>query len=207
MPPVSAPGPPLDPSERIDLLLRDLRTSREGLSEREAERRLLSNGPNELRRRAGRRWPRDLARQLTHPLALLLWGAAVLAALAGIVPVAIAVVVVIVLNAAFAFAQEQQAERAVEALGRYLPFQATVLRDRGLHRIEVSRLVPGDVLAIAEGERISADVRLIEGALEVDMSTLTGDGDGDAFCQPRRHQPAADSGAGSRLQRHRLHRR
>ncbi|HEX2708134.1 MAG TPA: cation-transporting P-type ATPase [Solirubrobacterales bacterium] len=172
---MSAPGSPPDPSERIDLLLRDLRTSREGLSEREAERRLLSNGPNELRRRAGRRWPRDLARQLTHPLALLLWGAAVLAALAGIVPVAIAVVVVIVLNAAFAFAQEQQAERAVEALGRYLPFQATVLRDRGLHRIEVSRLVPGDVLAIAEGERISADARLIEGALEVDMSTLTGE--------------------------------
>ena len=151
MPPVSAPGSPPDPSERIDLLLRDLRTSREGLSEREAERRLLTYGPNELQRRAGRRWPRDLARQFTHPLALLLWGAAVLAAVAGIVPVAIAVVVVIVLNAAFAFAQEQQAERAVEALGRYLPVQATVLRDGRLDRIEVSRLVPGDILAIAEG--------------------------------------------------------
>ena len=164
-----------DPNERIDLLLRDLRSSRAGLSQREAERRLLTYGPNELRRRAGRRWPRELARQFTHPLALLLWGAAVLAAAAGIVPVAIAVVVVIVLNAAFAFAQEQQAERAVEALGRYLPMQATVLRDGRPKRIEVSRLVPGDVLAIAEGERISADARLIEGALEVDMSTLTGE--------------------------------
>jgi magnesium-transporting ATPase (P-type) len=89
--------------------------------------------------------------------------------------VAIAVVVVIVLNAAFAFAQEQQAERAVEALGRYLPVQASVLRDGQRQRIEVSRLVPGDVLTIAEGERISADARLIEGALEVDMSTLTGE--------------------------------
>jgi len=164
-----------DPNERIDLLLRDLRASRGGLSRREAERRLLAYGPNELRRRAGRRWPRELARQFTHPLALLLWGAALLAALAGIVAVAIAVVVVIVLNAAFAFAQEQQAERAVEALGRYLPVQATVLRDGRAERVEVSRLVPGDVLAIAEGERISADARLIEGALEVDMSTLTGE--------------------------------
>ena len=164
-----------DPNERIDLLLRDLRASRGGLSQREAERRLLAYGPNELRRRAGRRWPRELARQFTHPLALLLWGAAVLAAAAGIVPVAIAVVVVIVLNAAFAFAQEQQAERAVEALGRYLPVKATVLRDGRTERIEVSQLVPGDVLAIAEGERISADARLIEGALEVDMSTLTGE--------------------------------
>jgi calcium-translocating P-type ATPase len=172
---MSEAGSAPDPNERIDLLLRDLRASRAGLSEREAERRLLTYGPNELQRRGGRRWPRELARQFTHPLALLLWGAAALAALAGIVPVAIAVVVVIVLNAAFAFAQEQQAERAVEALGRYLPVQATVLRDDQRQRIEVSRLVPGDVLAIAEGERISADARLIEGAVEVDMSTLTGE--------------------------------
>ena len=81
-------------------------TGPEGLSSREAERRLLHLGPNRLERRHGRRWPKQLARQFTHPLALLLWGAAVLAALAGITPVAIAVVVVIVLNAAFAFAQE-----------------------------------------------------------------------------------------------------
>jgi calcium-translocating P-type ATPase len=172
---MSEAGSAPDPNERIDLLLRDLRSSRAGLSQREAERRLLTYGPNELQRRGGRRWPRELARQLTHPLALLLWGAAALAAAAGIAAVAIAVVVVIVLNAAFAFAQEQQAERAVEALGRYLPVQASVLRDGQRQRIEVSRLVPGDVLTIAEGERISADARLIEGALEVDMSTLTGE--------------------------------
>jgi calcium-translocating P-type ATPase len=173
---MSAPGSAqADPNERIDLLLRDLRASRGGLSQREAERRLLAYGPNELRRRGGRRWPRELARQFTHPLALLLWGAAALAALAGIAPVAVAVVVVIVLNAAFAFAQEQQAERAVEALGRYLPVQATALRDGRPRRIEASRLVQGDVLLIAEGERISADARLIDGALEVDMSTLTGE--------------------------------
>jgi calcium-translocating P-type ATPase len=116
-----------------------------------------------------------LARQFTHPLALLLWGAAGLAAAAGIVPVAIAVVVVIFVNAAFAFAQEQQAERAVEALREYLPARAKVLRDGEVEEIEATRLVPGDVLAIEEGDRISADARLIEGAVEVDMSTLTGE--------------------------------
>ncbi len=122
-----------------------------------------------------RRWPRELGRQFTHPLALLLWGAAALAAAAGIVPVAIAVVVVIVLNAAFAFAQEQQAERAVEALQRYLPERAKVLRDGDVVQVDATRLVPGDILAIAEGDRVSADARLIEGAIEVDMSTLTGE--------------------------------
>ena len=119
----------IDPEERIDLLLRDLRASRDGLSTREAKRRLVVYGRNELESRKQRRWPRELAKQFTHPLRSLLWGAAGLAALAGIVPVAIAVVVVIVLNAGFAFAQEQQAERAVEALRRLLPAHAVVLRD------------------------------------------------------------------------------
>ena len=166
-----------NPNERIDLLLRDLRSSRAGLSQREAERRLLDlRAQRAASGAAARRWPRELARQFTHPLALLLWGAAALAAAAGIVPVAIAVVVVIVLNAAFAFVQEQQAERAVEAL-RPLSADAgdgAPRRPAG-SEIEAARLVPGDILAIAEGERISADARLIEGALEVDMSTLTGE--------------------------------
>ena len=164
-----------DPNERIDLLLRDLRASRDGLSSREAERRLLTYGLNQLQSRKHRRWPRELARQFTHPLALLLWGAAGLAAAANIVPVAIAVVVVIVLNAAFAFVQEQQAERAVEALRRFLPSHATVLRDGQRREVEATKLVPGDILLISEGDRISADARLIDGALEVDTSTLTGE--------------------------------
>ncbi len=171
----TASHPTPDPNERIELLLRDLRASRGGLSSREAERRLLASGPNELQRRGGRRWPRELARQFTHPLALLLWGAAGLAAIAGIAAVAIAVVVVIVVNAAFAFIQEQQAERAVEALREYLPARARVLRDGRVTEIEAAGLVPGDVLTIAEGDRVSADARLIEGAVEVDMSTLTGE--------------------------------
>ncbi|HET8565545.1 MAG TPA: cation-transporting P-type ATPase [Solirubrobacterales bacterium] len=147
----------------------------EGLSSREAERRLLHYGPNRLERRRGRRWPAQVARQLTHPLALLLWGAAVLAAIAGITPVAVAVVVVIVLNAGFAFAQETQAERAVEALQSYIPQQARVRRDGRETVVEAVDLVPGDLLLIAEGDRISADAHLVEGAIEADLSTLTGE--------------------------------
>ncbi|HEX6457266.1 MAG TPA: cation-transporting P-type ATPase [Solirubrobacterales bacterium] len=147
----------------------------EGLSSREAERRLLHYGPNRLERRHGRRWPRQLARQFTHPLALLLWGAAVLAAIAGITPVAVAVVVVIVLNAVFAFAQEMQAERAVEALQGYIPQRARVVRDGRETEVDAAELVPGDLLLIAEGDRISADAQLVEGAIEVDLSTLTGE--------------------------------
>jgi calcium-translocating P-type ATPase len=164
-----------EPTERVELLLRDLRSDPRGLSDREAERRLIVHGPNELRRRGGRRWPRELAAQFTHPLALLLWAAAGLALTAGIVPIAIAIVVVILINAAFAFAQENQAERAVEALQAFLPPHANVVRDGERHIIEAARLVPGDILAIEEGDRICADARLLTGALEVDLSTLTGE--------------------------------
>ncbi len=168
-------GPPIDPEERLELLLRDLRTSAGGLTQREAERRLVQFGPNRLQRRGGRRWPRELVRQFTHPLALLLWAAAGLAWIAGIVAVAVAIVIVIFINAAFAFIQEMQAERAVEALAEYLPDQARVLRNDSPRHLPASELVPGDVVLLGEGERISADARLFDGALEVDISTLTGE--------------------------------
>ena len=156
-------------------LLRDLRTSPRGLSTREAERREVQYGPNALKRRGGMRWPGVLGRQLTHPLALLLWLAAALSLLVGSETVAIAVVLVIVLNAGFAFVQELQAERAVEALARYMPQRVTVLRDDTAQVIETIHLVPGDVVLLQEGERIAADVRLLSGAVEVDLSTLNGE--------------------------------
>ena len=157
------------------LLLHDLDTTTRGLTRREADRRLVQYGPNALRRRGGVQWPRELARQLTHPLALLLWLAAGLSFLVGSQTVGIAVVLVIVLNAAFAFAQELQAERAVEALAGYMPQHATVLRDGAARVVEAVELVPGDVVLLEEGERVAADMRLLSGAVEVDLSTLTGE--------------------------------
>ena len=159
----------------VDVLLRHLKASPTGLSSREAARRLVVDGPNELVRRGGRTWPREIAKQFTHPLALLLWLAAALALGAGTPVLAAAIVAVIFLNALFAFVQERQAERAVEALKQYLPRTATVRRDGNRVQVDARTLVPGDVLIIAEGDRISADARLLEGAVEVDTSTLTGE--------------------------------
>jgi calcium-translocating P-type ATPase len=170
---VKRPG--LNPEEAANLLLRDLRSSRRGLSSVEAQRRLSQYGPNELRRRGGRRWPRELARQFTHPLALLLWIAALLLILVGSKVVAIAVLLIIVLNAAFAFVQEVQAERAVEALAQFIPQRARAMRDGTPREIDAIELVPGDLVVLEEGDRIAADIRLLSGAIEVDMSALTGE--------------------------------
>ncbi len=145
------------------------------MTSREAARRLEQHGPNVIEHRRGTsRW-RELARQFTHPLALLLWLAAALALVGGIAPLAVAIVAVIVLNAVFAFFQELQAERATEALRELLPPRVRVRREGRVVEVEAAELVPGDLMLIAEGDRLSADARMIEGAVELDMSPLTGE--------------------------------
>ena len=167
--------PGLDPEEDVSRLLAHLRTQVDGLDEREASRRLQQFGANEIRRETGPPWWRSLLDQFIHPLALLLWFAAGLSLATGVLPLAVAIVAVIVLNAAFAFAQERQAQHATEALRHLLPLHARVRRGGELVEIEATALVPGDLLLLAEGDRLSADARLIAGAVEVDMSPLTGE--------------------------------
>jgi calcium-translocating P-type ATPase len=169
--------PALEPDARepIRALMRDLRSDVSGLSTAEARRRLDAYGPNTLPVLRRRSWARDILDQLIHPLALLLWGAAILAMATGSTVIAAAIVGVILLNGAFAFVQEQQAERSVEALGAYLPAQSKVLRDGRLQLAAATELVPGDVIEIAEGERIAADARMLSGTVQVDASALTGE--------------------------------
>src|SRR5690242_13411010 len=168
---LQAPSP-LQTEER---LFGELRSRRQGLDGREVERRLIQYGPNELVRRGRRHWGREVMAQLTHPLALLLWAASVLAWFAGTPVLSGAIVAVILLNAAFALLQERQAERAVEALAAFLPEQVAVSRDGKRQAVDVPTLVPGDVVWLAEGDRVPADARLFSGRLQIDTSALTGE--------------------------------
>ena len=147
--------PDIDPQEDIQQLLRDLGSSPDGLSAREVERRRLIHGANVLTRSHGGSWMGQLLRQLTHPLALLLWVAALLAWISGSGPLSVAIVVVIVINAAFAFIQERHAERAVEALTDIIPLTTRVIRQQPEVVIPASELVPGDVIHLAEGDRVA----------------------------------------------------
>ncbi len=163
---------PLGPSE---ILMRQLRTTARGLSEAAAAQRLGQFGPNELSRRAGPPWWRSVLAQFSHPLALLLELAAVLAFVSGSPVLGWTILAVVVLNAGFALLQEHQAERSVEALRSFVPRQCTVLRDGRARTLDAVALVPGDVLLVSEGQRVSADARILSGEVEVDMSTLTGE--------------------------------
>lgn len=147
-----------------------------GLTQADAEQRLARDGPNVLpAARPAPAW-RRLAAEMVHFFALLFWVAGALAFVAGLPQLGVAVFVVIVLNGVFAFVQEERAARAAERLRDLLPRQVTVIRDGRPRRIPATELVVGDLVALSEGDRISADLRLdVVHALSVDTSTLTGE--------------------------------
>ncbi|WP_151082233.1 cation-translocating P-type ATPase [Nocardioides cynanchi] len=156
-------------------LLTELECDLAGLTEADARRRLDQVGPNTLATARKSSLVAALLRQLTHPLALLLWVAAALAYATQGPVLGTAILTVIALNAAFALIQERHAEHAVAALRAYLPTHATVLRDGHHVVVDATAVVPGDLLVIEEGAAISADARIVEGAVEIDLSSINGE--------------------------------
>jgi magnesium-transporting ATPase (P-type) len=153
-----------------------LETSDQGLSQSEVRQRQQHYGFNELPEQPQRSlWLRFID-QLTHFMALLLWVAGILAFVAQTPQLGWAIWAVIWINALFSFWQEFQAERAMAALKNVLPSQVRVYRDNTLQQIPARELVPGDVMQLEEGDRISADARLVQAEnVYIDASVLTGE--------------------------------
>jgi calcium-translocating P-type ATPase len=148
----------------------------DGLSSAEAAARLEADGRNRLPVAAPPPVWRRLGSQMFHFFALMLWVAGALAFVAGLPELGVAIFVVVLVNALFAFAQEYRAERAAERLRDLLPRRATVMRDGSPVVIDAEELVVDDLVLLEAGDRISADMRVIEAhSLSVDTSTLTGE--------------------------------
>ncbi|ABQ91428.1 cation-translocating P-type ATPase [Roseiflexus sp. RS-1] len=148
----------------------------QGLSPAEAQNRLTRYGPNVLREPPRTPLIRTLLAHFTHLMAWLLWIGEGVAFAAQTPTLGIAIWLVNVINGLFSFWQEYKAEQATAALRRMLPSYARVRRGGEEVRILAERLVPGDVLLLAEGDHISADARLVrETELCVDQSALTGE--------------------------------
>lgn len=154
-----------------------------GLSSSEAAARLATHGPNVLR--PARRtpvWRRVLA-QSADPLIVLLLAAVVVSVVAWAVEGAegwptdaIVILAILVLNAVLGLVQEYRAEQAVAALAVMTRAHSTVLRDGELRTVPSEALVPGDVLVLAEGDRVGADARVFRAnALRVAEASLTGE--------------------------------
>ncbi|MGI9186434.1 MAG: HAD-IC family P-type ATPase, partial [Gaiellales bacterium] len=153
-------------------------TSADGLTGEEAAERLRRAGPNRLPLPARVPAWRRLARQLINFFAVMLWVAAALAVIAQMAALGAAIVAVILLNAGFAFAQEQRAEHAAASLRWLLPRRCRAVRDGNVLEIDAEALVVGDVVLLEAGDRVSADLIVIETqAAEADTSALTGESD------------------------------
>ncbi|HEY9620396.1 MAG TPA: cation-transporting P-type ATPase, partial [Crinalium sp.] len=160
----------------VDAVYESLGTIANGLSDHEATIRLEQYGPNELPEPPRRPLVLRFADQLTHFMALLLWVAGILAFVSNTPQLGWAIWAVIWINAIFSFSQEYQAERALAALRNVLPMQVRVYRDGELKLIPARELVRGDVVQLEEGDRISADARLVSADnLYIDVSVLTGE--------------------------------
>ena len=164
-------------------VFRSLVTSERGLSEDEADRRLAEFGPNAITAARKRPlWLRFLG-QFTHFLAVLLWVAAGLSFLSeylhpgeGMFALGYAILGVIVINAVFTFIQEYRAEKALEALKKLLPFHVTVFRGGRERELSAEEVVPGDIVRIAEGDKVPADLRLLDANdLRANNASLTGE--------------------------------
>uniref|UniRef100_A0A831U0S6 Cation-transporting P-type ATPase n=1 Tax=Geobacter metallireducens TaxID=28232 RepID=A0A831U0S6_GEOME len=153
-----------------------LGTGGDGLGQAEAARRLARFGPNAIRPARGRPLIVRFLANYTHLMAILLWIGGIVGFFARMPQLGVAIWLVNVINGIFSFWQEYRAEKATEALRMLLPSFARVVRDGEELRLPAEELVPGDVLLLAEGDRICADGRLIaEAELRVDQSVLTGE--------------------------------
>ncbi|HYF24640.1 MAG TPA: HAD-IC family P-type ATPase, partial [Baekduia sp.] len=150
--------------------------SSHGLTETQARERLQRFGPNTLPA-VPRSGPlRRLALQVHQPLIYVLLAAAAVTYLIGEHVDASVILGVVVINAAVGFVQEARAERALEALAAMVCAQVVVIRDGRRRRIDAREVVPGDLLVLAAGDAVGADVRLVHAAqLQVDESALTGE--------------------------------
>ncbi len=144
-----------------DDCLRALDSDADGLTAEETARRLAEHGPNRLPEPTRPSPLRRLARQFNNLLLFVLIAAAAITALLGHWIDTGVILAVVLANVGIGFVQEGRAEKALEALREMLAPRAAVLRDGRRQSIAAEELVPGDIVLLEAGDRVSADLRLV----------------------------------------------
>ncbi|HEX9862771.1 MAG TPA: magnesium-translocating P-type ATPase [Candidatus Bathyarchaeia archaeon] len=159
-----------------DELLREFNASAIGLDDAEAARRLEEYGLNEIPSIEHRTSLSIFASQFKNPLVYVLVFASTLAGFLGEMTEAIIIVAIVLANAVLGFALEHRSERAVDELRKYLSYTTIVVRSGKKLVITTSKLVLGDVVHLAIGDVVPADIRLLDAdELQTDESVLTGE--------------------------------
>jgi len=159
-----------------DTALHALKTTANGLSQTEAATRLETHGPNRLPEAAKRS---ALFRFLLHFHNILIY---VLLGCAGITMMldhlvdTLVIVAVVIANAGIGFFQEGKAEKAMDSIRRMLALRSSVVRDGNRRSIEGELLVPGDIVLLEAGDKVPADLRLLQAhGLQIQEAILTGE--------------------------------
>ncbi len=177
--PLSAPKKRLYPwhAKPLKEILSRLDTDpQKGLDASKVRERAAYFGPNELQKIKKTPWYLILLRQFTDVLILILFAAAIVSLALGETADAITIFVIILLNALLGFVQEYKADTEIYKLQQMLSPECKVIRDGKERIVDAKSLVPGDIVVLEIGDRVPADLRLIEAQnLKVDESSLTGE--------------------------------
>lgn len=150
--------------------------SSQGLSSDEAEQRFQRYGPNRLPEAASAGIPVIFLRQFLSPFIYILFMAAAASLLLNQIPNAIFINAVLILNAVIGTFQEYSAQKSAAALRNLVKGSCQVLRDGQVKKMDVEQLVPGDVVLLVSGDKVPADINLLEAVdLTIDESMLTGE--------------------------------
>src|SRR3989338_4225082 len=162
--------------KEVNLVLKELNSSKEGLTKKEARLRLKKYGKNQIQKFKKISALKIFISQFKSFIIYILLAAAILALILGEKTDFFVILIIVILNSILGFIQEFKEEKSIEALKKLTSPNATVIRDNKIQQIKSWQIVPGDILVIEEGAYIPADARLIEcSSLEIDESTLTGE--------------------------------
>lgn len=153
-----------------------LGTTGQGLSEGEVIIRNKHYGSNSLSNKSHKGPFSIFLTQLKSPLLFILFFAGIISLYLGERIEAVVIFLSVLVNIFFGFYQEYKAEHTIEKLASYIKNTARVIRNNSMRTVDASELVPGDIISIEYGSRISADARIIESTgLKIDESILTGE--------------------------------
>ena len=156
-------------------VLSGLGSSTRGLSSTEASQRLAAFGPNAIRTHDVRAMA-ILGRQLRNPLLILLAAATLVSFAVGERTDAILILAIVALSVGLGFFNEYRSERVIEALHSNIRHRTLVVRNCQPVAVDVTELVPGDIVELRTGDLVPADLRVISAReLECDQAVLTGE--------------------------------
>ncbi len=160
----------------IDASLNRLESTREGLSSKEAEKRIEKYGRNLLPGKEPPSLFKVLLHQFKSPLIYILLAAGIFSLVVREFSEAVFILIVITLNATLGTTQEWKAEKSAFELQSLISAKVDILRNGSKSSIDAADVVIGDILLIESGVKVSADIRLIEANnLNIDESFLTGE--------------------------------